>query len=90
MRIDCPLCGSRDRREFYYQGSARALDRPLPDADEADWDAYLHLRENPAGPTRDLWHHEAGCGSWLVVERDTVSHDILSVALAAEAGKTDA
>lgn len=84
MRITCPVCGERDRREFYYQGAAVALDRPLPDADEAAWDAYVHLRDNPAGVTRDLWYHEAGCGAWIVVTRDTVSHDVLAVELAAD------
>ena len=28
MRITCPLCGARDRREFHYKGDAVALDRP--------------------------------------------------------------
>ncbi|MEQ6248503.1 sarcosine oxidase subunit delta [Sulfitobacter sp. HNIBRBA3233] len=87
MRIDCPLCGARDRREFYYKGDAVALERPAPDAGEAAWDSYLHLRDNPAGRTRDLWQHEAGCGAWLIVERDTVTHEIHATALAAEAGK---
>ncbi|MBV2360317.1 sarcosine oxidase subunit delta [Thalassococcus sp. CAU 1522] len=76
MRIPCPICGTRDRREFYYKGAASMLDRPAPDAGAAVWDAYLHLRDNPAGRTRDLWHHEAGCGAWLVVERDTVTHEV--------------
>ena len=84
MRIDCPLCGSRDRREFYYQGAAVALARPEPDAGEGSWDEYVHLRDNPAGETRDLWHHEGGCGSWLVVTRDTVSHAIEKVQLASD------
>lgn len=84
MRIDCPLCGLRDRREFYYQGAAVRLARPAPDAGEAAWDDYLHLRENPAGLTEELWHHEAGCGAWLVVRRDTVSHAITGVRLAEE------
>ena len=30
MRINCPLCGERDRREFYYAGDAIALERPDP------------------------------------------------------------
>lgn len=84
MRIPCPLCGARDRREFYYKGAALA--RPSPDADAQAWDEYVHLRENPAGQTRDLWHHEAGCGAWLVVTRDTVTHEVLDVVLAREAG----
>ena len=48
----------------------------------ADWDDYVHLRENPAGQTRDLWHHDAGCGAWLVVTRNTVTHAISDVVLA--------
>ncbi len=84
MRIDCPICGSRERREFYYQGAAVMLDRPAPDAGDAAWENYVHLRDNPAGPTRDLWHHEGGCGAWVVVTRDTVTHEIYETALARE------
>ena len=81
MRIDCPLCGTRDRREFYYSGHATALARPAPDAGAQAWDGYLHNRENPAGITEDLWHHEFGCGAWLAVRRDTVSHAVISARL---------
>ena len=84
MRLRCPLCGDRDRREFFYMGAADALGRPGEGAAPEDWDAYLHLRDNPAGRTRDLWHHEAGCSAWLVVERDTVTHEVFSVVLAAD------
>ena len=84
MRIECPMCGLRDRREFYYQGDAVMLARPDPEAGPAAWDSYLHLRDNPAGATRELWHHEGGCGAWLVVTRDTVSHEIAKVTLAAD------
>ncbi|WP_296419626.1 sarcosine oxidase subunit delta [Pseudooctadecabacter sp.] len=76
MRLPCPICGERDRREFYYQGDAVALDRPARDAGGAAWDDYLHNRDNPAGETRDLWHHAAGCGAWIVVTRDTVTHAV--------------
>jgi sarcosine oxidase subunit delta len=90
MRITCPLCGDRDRREFTYMGDALALERPDPEADIATWNDYLHNRDNPAGPTRELWYHEMGCAAWLVVTRDTVSHAMQGVALAQdvkEAGK---
>jgi methylglutamate dehydrogenase subunit B len=83
MRLTCPLCGPRDRREFYYYGSEDYLDRPAEGAPPEAWDAYLHLRDNPAGVTRDLWYHEAGCASWLLVTRDTVSHAVHEVALVA-------
>lgn len=88
MRIDCPLCGARDRREFYYQGAALA--RPAPDAGEAAWDGYLHLRDNPAGESREVWQHEGGCGAFLVVTRNTVTHAVLDVSLARDAGEAGA
>lgn len=81
MRITCPLCGERDRREFYYQGAAPLLHRPAPDAEAAVWDDYLHNRDNPAGKTQDLWYHEYGCGSWLKVTRNTVTHAVLGAEL---------
>ena len=84
MRITCPICGARERREFYYQGDAVMLDRPARDAAADVWDDYLHLRDNPAGETRDLWYHEGGCGAWIVVTRNTVSHEVIATALAAD------
>ena len=83
MRLTCPLCGDRDVREFTYRGAALA--RPAEDAPTSDWDDYLHLRDNPAGPHDELWYHGAGCGAWLRVRRDLRDHKVLSVSLATEA-----
>ncbi|MBE1282610.1 MAG: sarcosine oxidase subunit delta [Rhodobacteraceae bacterium] len=88
MRITCPICGERDRREFYYQGAAMA--RPSEDAGAEAFHDYVHLRDNPAGVTRDLWYHEGGCGAWIVVERNTLTHEILSTELAEAASLGDA
>jgi heterotetrameric sarcosine oxidase delta subunit len=76
MQIKCPFCGLRDRREFYYQGAALAMERPAIDAGEAAWDDYVHNRENPSGWHKELWQHEAGCGAWVVVERNLTTHEI--------------
>ena len=83
MRLTCPLCGPRDLREFYYYGADTWLRRPAADAPPGAWDDYLHLRDNPAGETRDLWYHEAGCAQWLVVTRDTITHAVHQVDLVA-------
>ncbi len=83
MRIHCPLCGTRDLREFYYYGSDDYLRRPEPGAAIEAWDDHLHLRDNPAGVTRDLWYHETGCAQWLRVTRNTVTHDVLATELVA-------
>ncbi|WP_120501788.1 sarcosine oxidase subunit delta [Roseovarius sp. EL26] len=84
MRITCPICGERDRREFYYQGAAVALNRPEADAEPEAWVDYVHMRDNPCGVTRDLWYHETGCGSWVVVTRNTATHEIIDTALASD------
>ena len=80
MRIKCPWCGDRPRQEFSYWGDATVA-RPTGD-DFADWMDFTYLRENPAGPHRELWYHRSGCRSWLSVERDTTTHEIVSVAFA--------
>ncbi len=84
MRLTCPLCGERDRREFYYYGAEDYLHQPSDGAPLVEWDNYLHLRDNPAGVTKDLWYHEAGCAQWLLVTRNTVTHEISGVELVAE------
>ena len=87
MKIPCPLCGSRDRREFYYYGAEDYLHRPDEAAAAEAWDNYLHLRDNPAGITKDLWYHETGCSSWIVVTRNTVTHEVLGSELVSELKK---
>jgi len=80
MRIACPHCGTRDVREFSYLGDAKP-ERPDPNAADAlsQFTAYVYLRDNPAGPHQELWYHAAGCQAWLVVGRDTRTHEILAV-----------
>lgn len=85
MRITCPHCGERDRREFYYVGDALAINRPAPDAGAEAWNDYIHNRDNPAGVTKDLWYHESGCSAWIVVTRNTVTHEIIATQLASDA-----
>ncbi len=84
MLIDHPLLGFRDASEFVYLGDASLLDRPDWQADDANklFHDYLYLRDNPAGEQRELWYHEQGDRSWLVVTRNTLSHEIMRVELA--------
>lgn len=87
MKLPCPLCGSRDRREFYYMGTEDYLTPAGEGASLDDLDNHLFLRDNPAGLTRDLWYHEQGCGAWMVVTRNTVSHAVLAAELVADRKK---
>ena len=49
---------------------------PAPDAGPDSWFDYVYLRENPRGGYEEYWHHTAGCRRWLVVCRDTVTHEV--------------
>lgn len=80
MRIPCPYCGHRDIQEFVYRGDA-APTRPEGDL---GYYAYVYLRDNPAGPIVEHWYHVQGCRNWLTVERNTLTHHVMSAALARE------
>ncbi|RWB66288.1 sarcosine oxidase subunit delta [Mesorhizobium sp.] len=84
MLIPHPLLGPRDAQEFTYLGDAALLDRPDGMAAGAlgAFSEYVYLRDNPAGVHLELWFHEQGDRSWLVVTRNTVTHEILGAELA--------
>ena len=86
MIIDHPLLGPRDASEFTYLGDAELIHRPDWRADDAagKFHDYVYLRGNPAGEHRELWFHEQGDRSWLVVTRNTATHEILRVELASD------
>jgi heterotetrameric sarcosine oxidase delta subunit len=82
MIITCPACGARDKREFTWVG----IPLPRPDRHAAPevWDDYIHLRDNPAGPSREYWYHDP-CGAMILGERDTVTHATGAFTLARDA-----
>lgn len=86
MLIPHPILGPRDAEEFTYLGDAALRDRPDGTTDTAAeaFAAYLYERANPEGVHRELWFHEAGDQSWLIVTRDTRTHEILGAELARE------
>ena len=89
MIINHPHLGPRDASEFNILGDASLINRPdwqAGDADDAFY-TYQYLRDNPAGLHRELWFHEQGDRSWLVVTRDTVTHAVIAVALASDVAK---
>jgi methylglutamate dehydrogenase subunit B len=83
MLINCPYCGPRDLAEFSVNGEVVARPDPQGDLDGADVRAAfvdtVYLRDNPAGPHREHWFHSAGCQSWLLIERDTRTHESAKV-----------
>ena len=88
MIINHPILGPRDAQEFVYLGDAALIDRPdgMVEGIEA-FHAYAYLRDNPAGEHRELWYHEQGDRSWLVVTRNTVTHEITGIELARDVAR---
>ncbi len=89
MIINHPLLGPRDAQEFTYLGDAALIDRPdwADEEAQAKFHDYVYLRDNPAGEHRELWYHEHGDRSWLVVTRDTLTHEITKVELARDVAR---
>jgi heterotetrameric sarcosine oxidase delta subunit len=84
LRIACPNCGVRDHEEFGYFGDASKVYPPLGEQHREAWFEAVFMRDNRRGQHREFWQHVGGCRRWLVVERDTVTHDIAAVHVARE------
>jgi len=78
IRIDCPFCGPRDHLEFAYGGDGSIVHPPLG-APPQEWYDAVFLRRNIAGVQKETWQHVHGCRTWLLVERNTLTHEIHSV-----------
>ena len=71
-----------------YLGDAALINRPNGlTATPEEMHDYVYLRGNPAGEHRELWYHEQGDRSWLVVTRNTITHEILAVEMARDAAR---
>ena len=90
MIIPHPLLGPRDAQEFVYLGDASLMLRPdgMAEAAADHFHDYLYLRDNPAGLHRELWYHEQGDRSWLVVTRNTLTHEITGAELARDVARS--
>lgn len=89
MLIKCPHCGMRPVEEFTFLGDAAPV-RPItnePSAMEA-WYDYVYLRDNPKGRIDEYAHHGGGCRSWLVVTRDTQTHEVFGCVTARDYAKS--
>ena len=87
MIITCPYCGPRDLSEFAYQGDGNRTRPNSASTDQAEWNAYVYDRLNPAGDHHEIWQHSGGCRAHLKVVRNTVTHKIASVGFARDHGR---
>jgi sarcosine oxidase subunit delta len=88
MLIKCPHCGTRPVEEFTFLGDARPQ-RPMSNDPSSmeEWFAYVYLRDNPRGPIEEYVHHSGGCRAWLVVSRNTETHEVFGVVTAKDYAK---
>ncbi|MEJ6848128.1 sarcosine oxidase subunit delta [Sinorhizobium fredii] len=86
--ISCPHCGARPKEEFTIKGAV--LPRPDAGAGSEAWMDYVYRRDNPRDAYREYWHHTSGCRRWLVVTRDTASHEVAACQDAALAKRAEA
>jgi methylglutamate dehydrogenase subunit B len=85
MLITCPHCGTRPVEEFTFLGDAKPQRPSSNDPATMDrWFDYVYLRDNPKGVIDEYAHHSSGCRTWLVVTRNTETHEISDVVLASD------
>ena len=84
LRINCPVCGLRDETEFVYGADASIVRPSMDEADQKTWLDYVFFRDNPRGAHKEYWHHVQGCRQWLVLDRNTLTHEVGKCQLARE------
>jgi sarcosine oxidase subunit delta len=74
--LKCPYCGvDADETELSAGGEAH-LKRETVGSDDAAFEEYLFMRENPKGVHLERWRHAYGCGKWFHAARDTVTLEV--------------
>jgi sarcosine oxidase subunit delta len=61
---------------------------PPLDAATCEWQKYIYQRDNPCGAHAEWWHHNHGCRQMLEIVRDTLTHEVQSIAFARASGAT--
>jgi methylglutamate dehydrogenase subunit B len=72
-RLVCPFCGPRELVEFRFH-------KTLP-AGPGSAFAQVYERVDRPDASLEHWQHVAGCGGWLLVQRNPSSGTVLQVRL---------
>lgn len=79
MQLHCPFCGWREADEFECRGTA-----PEPGTDPV---ASLYERVNRPELSSEYWQHTGGCRSWLKLQRNPSTGEVLSTEMLAAAAQ---
>ena len=74
--ISCSHIGARPQSEFTCAGEVRPSPRP-GELSDVEWGGYVFNRDNAPGVIREWWYHNP-TGLWFVLERDTLSDEIIA------------
>ena len=75
-QLTCSHIGTRPQSEFTFGGDVRPMPRPS-ECSDTEWGSYVFDREGGPGVKREWWYHNP-TGMWFVLERDTLSDEILA------------
>jgi sarcosine oxidase subunit delta len=74
--------------EFTFLGDATPTRPTTNDPSSMDqWFDYVYLRDNPRGRFDEYAHHLGGCRAWLVVSRNTETHEVYGAVTARDFAK---
>ena len=77
MLIPCPFCGPRNEDEFTCWSEVVPRPADPSSLSDAEWTDFVYTHRNPKGRVREQWWHVRGCRRWLLVERDTLTHEVV-------------
>ena len=76
LLLTCPVCGVTAEETEFHGGGEAHLTRFGPGSDDAAFENYLFMRENPRGVHFERWRHAYGCGKWFHAARDTTALEV--------------
>ncbi|EIE52782.1 sarcosine oxidase subunit delta [Salipiger aestuarii] len=76
LTLLCPCCGAHAAEIDLAPGGEAHLKRVGPGSDDADFEGYLFMRDNPRGVVLERWRHAYGCGKWFLAARDSVTMQV--------------
>lgn len=76
LTLNCPYCGIQADETELHPGGEAHLKRETVGADDAAFESYLFMRENPKGVHFERWRHAMGCGKWFHAARCTTTMEV--------------
>ena len=76
LLLTCPVCGATAEETEFHAGGEAHLKREGPGSDDAAFEEYLFMRENPKGVHLERWRHVYGCGKWFHAARCTTTLEV--------------